>query len=340
MNTERLPVLENPDWSFYENTQRIKSVLFEPTTTERAIYELSAIWSDGKMRYETPLVQVRAILPIEEELDLISQTNNLSVNIQASVNGRIPFQINNQNYGLYYLQAESNQRRAYRHENHLAHEQAVELGLQKRRGHEIRPIPAGYSIHAIEFINNNAIDLFTGNGVSICLDHLANEIVRVHKRAFDYPHDPAQRTLQGARDIISNNPIVLALNPSGCVASVCYLERDNRFTFGNIALVEPTYFTDPKEEGKGLSSLLRQTVKMIVEIDRGYNGSPILVFNESIRHSSFPLCLENGFHLAGDLKTISGDLGEAYTAIGLANPNAGCMPLGLTYLGDPRIESK
>lgn len=339
MNTEREYMQENPGWSFYENTQRVKSVIFEPTTPADAVNELRDIWRAGSARYETPLVQVRAILPRTNESELISLTNELCPNIKATVNGRIPFQINNHEYGIYYLQADSTQRSAFKHRNHILHEQAVSLGMDKRRSHEVRPIPSGYSIHAVEFINGNAVDLLSGESLNITLDELSKEIIDVHERAFEYPHDPTQRTMDGAREILLNNPTVFALNPSGHVASVCYLERDSRFTFENIALIEPTYFTDPSEEGLGLSSLLRQTVRMLVEIDRGYDGSPMIIFNESIRHTSFPLCLENGFLLAGNLETISGNLGEAYTAIGLANPDVGYMPLGLTYLTDPRIDT-
>ncbi len=341
MNTERLPVEENPGRSFYENTQRVKSVFFEPISPEIAVRELSDIWYAGRTRYDTPLVQVRAVIPTCNESDLISQTNNLNPSVEAKVNGRIPFQIDNQEYGIYYLQADTSQRKAYTHKDQLAHDQAVKLGLDKRRNHEARPIPQGYSIHAVEFMNGYAVDLLSGVQLNISVDELSREIIGVHERAFNYPHDPAQRTIEGAREILLNNPTVFALNSTGHVASVCYLERDTRFRFGNIALIEPTYFTDPQEEGLGLSSLLRQTVRILVEIDRRYRGSPMIIFNESIRHSSFLLCLENGYHLAGtDNLSISGNLGEAYTAIGPANPDAGYMPLGLTYLTDPRIKSK
>ena len=64
---------------------------------------------------------------------------------------------------------------------------------------------------------------------------------------------------------------------------------------------------------------------------RNGRGDPMIVFNESIRHTSFPLCLENGCYLGGNL-------GDSYTAIGPANPDAGYMPMGLTYFIDPRID--
>lgn len=66
----------------------------------------------------------------------------------------------------------------------------------------------------------------------------------------------------------------------------------------------------------------------------------MIVFNESIRDSSFPLCLANDCRLAAtrDMR-ISGNLGDAYTAIGPANPERGYMPMGLTYYPDPRVEA-
>lgn len=334
---------EHPGWSFYDNTQRVKSVLFtEPSTVQASVTEAVRIWDVGKDFYPTPLVQVRAILPLAQEQPLLLQMKDLenclevADSARVSVAGKMALKVNGSEYGIYYLQIESANRKSYRDNRHMNHEDAVKIGLEKKKNHTPRPIPEGFSIQAIQFINGVAVDILAGKEVESSLEGLAQGIIGVHKLAFDYPHDPPQRTDEGAKEILLNNPNLVAMDPQGQVASVGYMEKDDRFTFGGIALVEPTYFTHPGEEyrKKGLSSHIRQATKRLVEMGSRisvYKGAPMIVFNESIRHTSFPLCLENDCYLGGNL-------GDSYTAIGPANPDAGYMPMGLTYFIDPRID--
>jgi hypothetical protein len=349
MNTERLPQGLNPDRNHHNETQRVKSVFFaEPITSLAATAELVDIWSASKKSYITPLAQVRAILPYHQEESLILKMRDLQDKIEGDavkvgIIGRIPFQLGNDVFGIYYLQIESKTRKTFSGEGYMAHSDAVVLGFNKRQNHRPAIIPDGFSIHAIGFAGHQPLDYLTGERLNFNLNQLSYEIAQVHSSTFEYAHDPAQRTVDGAREILQNNPTLIAVDRRGKIASVGYLERDPRFTFGNIALVEPTYFTLSEYRSLGLSSLLRQTAMRLVKMDRkvsAYNDSPMIIFNESIRHTSFPLCIANGYSLAGtqDL-TIPGDLGNAYTAIGKANPDAGYMPLGLTYATNPHLET-
>ena len=173
--------------------------------------------------------------------------------------------------------------------------------------------------------------------ISVSPIELAHKLVTVHRRAFASTHDPDQQDPYKVLEIISANPTIAAVSSTGDIAAVGLFQKDNRFTFAGIQLVEPTFFTDPTFEGKGLSTALRQ--ETVRQIGSGSFTDPTLIFGESIRGSSFGLCLANDFLLGGDGNTISGDLGDAYAKIGNASGgNIGLMPMGLTYLIDPRLK--
>lgn len=176
-------------------------------------------------------------------------------------------------------------------------------------------------------------------------EEITEEIIRVHSNAFAYAHDSSQRERGGILSIIEHNPTVVAYHKENReLAALGYLEKDDRFSFNNLNLVEPTYFTDPKYEKNGLSMHLRKATQRLLDMSNQidvYNNQPVIVFNESIRITSFPLALQSGCELGGEIDTsITGDLGDAYTYIGPANPQTGLMPLGVTYYIDPRIRSK
>lgn len=344
----------HPEWSFYPSTQRIKKVMFDvPVSAIDAVTETVNLWEVADKVYNSPLVQVRAIIPSSFQDNLLSLVDkfkcsgSLSSQAKFDVVGRIPFRSDNEDYGIYYIQLESETRKGYKDEKHIEHTQALQIALKKKEKHTVRLIPEGYKIHTIIFLDNQAIDVLTGEKLSFNQEELARQIIEVHKEAFkEDTHDPNQRSMEGALGIIRNNPTLVAIDNENSVCSVGYMEREDRFTFGNISLIEPTYFTHPTKDGLGLSSALRQITRRITSGQTEvpiYNNSPMIVFNESIRHTSFLLCIANGCELAGtnDL-SIPGNLGEAYTRIGPANPDLGrgYMPMGLTYFINPRIEVK
>lgn len=336
----------HPEWSLQDVTKRIKKVSFDsPTSPESALIETVELWKAAKSIYDQPLIQLRAILEQEHEAKLLSliAEGNKRLDKDTSnlrIAGRLLFKEGSKKYGIYYMQFESLNRPSYRDEKYLEHSKAVSAGFTKR-SKEKWALPDGYKIYALDF-SNGALDILTGEKLNLNPEDLAQKIADVHKLAFKFPHDPAQQTKEGVLDILMNNPTLVCFDQNGNVSSVGFMERDSRFTFSKSVLIEPTYFTHPAEGRKGLSSHLRQATKKLTErhhLVSGYNGNPMIVFNESIRHSSFVLCLENGCNLAGtDDLTINGDLGEAYTAIGPANPETGFMPMGLTYFISPSID--
>ena len=112
-------IKEHPGWSFYDNTQRVKSVLFtEPSMVEASVTEAVRIWDVGQNFYPTPLVQVRAILPLAQEQLLLSQMKNLETCLQSddsarvSVAGKMALKVDGFEYGIYYLQIESANRKS------------------------------------------------------------------------------------------------------------------------------------------------------------------------------------------------------------------------------------
>ncbi|MEN9327509.1 MAG: hypothetical protein RI947_317 [Candidatus Parcubacteria bacterium] len=340
-----------PEYSFYPETQRVKLARFDSVSSPiGAAEDAWGAWEAGKDTYATPLVQVRAVLPLADQDELAARVQELqdaaaAEGAHARIAGRIPLTLNDEAMGLYYVHIESADRPAYQAQS--AHTEAVQRGIEKKNRYVERALPPGFTTHAVEFARGGAFDILEGQELDINIDTLAEAIAGVHRLAFEYPHDPAQQTTEGARAILERNPVLIAVDHNRRqLASVAYLERDDRFTLGNIALVEPTYFTHPGEEYRrhGLSSHLRQATQALTRQSGNisvYNGSPMLVFNESIRDTSFPLAIANSSRLAAthDLR-IDGNLGDTYTAIGPANPDIGYMPMGLTYFPDPRIDMR
>lgn len=333
------------DVSEYHNTQRVKTVRFDrPYAPEEITGVLLDAWNIAGERYPTPLAQVRAIMPVSQEPVLLEQLAEVSQRVSDSnvaVVGRVPFKVNRRNYGLYYCHAES-PRPAF--PSSRSHEASIQYGLERRARRQEREFPSGFNLQVVEFANAVARNPLSGETTQLDMRNLAQQLVALHKICFAYPHDPSQQTEEGMMEILSNNPVAFITDPNNQIASAVLLERDDRFTFGNIALVEPTYFTHPGGEYRehGLSSFLRDTVQRLVQNSsaiESYRRDPILLFTESIRHISFHLCLETGFPLAGDGKVITGNLGN-YTLIGDANPDTGYMPMGLTYYRDPRLGGK
>lgn len=342
---------QHPDWSLQDTTKRIKKVEFEKqTSADLAILETLNLWEGARLIYNSPLVQLRVVLDMEEEgrllglADYLNSKNKIALKGGGNlrVNGRLPFANGSKNYGIYYIQAESQNRLGYIDTRHIGHNEAVQKGIQKRAEQNYKQeLPEGYVVRALDFTNGSK-DVLTNQEVCIDPERLAESISNIHKLAFQFPHDPAQQTKEGVLDILMNNPTLVCFDPYGKVVSVGFMERDSRFTFSDAVLVEPTYFTKPGESRKGLSSHIRQATRELVTrhgLVDAYKGKPMIVFNESIRHTSFVLCLENNCELAGteDLK-IDGNLGEAYTAIGPASPDKGFMPMGLTYYISPEIK--
>ncbi len=347
-----LGILQRSEWDVtdYENTQRLKGVRMNDISSPIHVGEETwRLWEQAGNHYETPQVQTRAIIPIDEEgllrrVQEELQEAALSTGGTARISGRIPFQIDEQAFGLYYVDIASGQRRAFRDTKWTEHNEAIRQGFDKRSRYETRAVPPGYNISALEIRDGKLRDILSGQWLEEDMEEIAAQVAGVHKLAFEYPHDPAQQTSEGALAIMMSNPTLVAFDIHRQVASVGYLEEDPRFTFAGIRLVEPTYFTHPGEQYRrhGLSSHLRQVTQQLVRHSynsQAYNGDPLIVFNESIRNTSFPLCIANGCRVAGTTDgSISGNLGEAYTAIGPANPEIGYMPMGLTYTVDPRIE--
>ena len=338
------------DVTQYENTQRLKGVQMKDISSPVHMGEETwRLWEQAQDQYETPQVQTRAIIPLDEEgllrrVQEELQEAAISTDGTACISGRIPFHIDDQSFGIYYFDIASGQRRAFRDAKWTEHKEAVRQGFDKRSRYEPRAVPPGYNISALEIVDGRLRDILSGQLLDVDMEDVAAQVAEVHRLAFEYPHDPAQQTPNGALAIMLSNPTLVAFDENRRVASVGYLEQDPRFTFAGIRLVEPTYFTHPGEQYRrhGLSSHLRQATQQLVRHSynsQAYNGDPLIVFNESIRNTSFPLCIANGCRVAGTHDgSISGNLGDAYTAIGPANPEIGYMPMGLTYTADPRIE--
>lgn len=328
----------------YPETHRVKKVLFsQEISATHAMTELERSCRWAGHLYQDPLVQVRFILPLSEEEQLLDTATAFhAFGNTARVNGRIPFQGRGREVALYYIQSESLDRPSYIPVSQTSHEEALEKG-RIIRNRSIPTLPEGFEIAVIEFINGHARDILHDQPYeNLCQEELAIQLALAHRDSFQYPHDFAQQTEEGVMEILNANPVIFAIDRNeNAIASVGYLEADPNFSYSDITLIEPTYFTRPRYEGKGLSSLLRKATQNLVNHSQDiirYNGAPLLVFNESVRTTSFPLSFGNGCELAGtaDLR-ISGNLGDAYTAIGPANPDVGFMPMGLTYFADPRI---
>ena len=328
------------DLTTQETTQRLKSVRLNSLTQPIQITDRSVqIWEQAQQMFDHPLVQVRGIIPVAEEDTLLDYAEELNGEVQeqnaeACVAGRIPFRINGEDLGIYYLQMASKNRPVYRNGNWLTHEEAVAQAAVKNQSRINRPLPPGFSVKVLEWSNGQSRDILTGYEEHHDMEEMAARLAAVHKLAFAYPHDPAQQTAAGVYDILKQNPVAIAFDPQHEVASVGYFERDERFTYGGINLVEPTYFTHPNKREHGLSSHLRMATERISRMTdtiHTWGRNPAIIFNESIRNSSFVLS-QQFCELAGNANgRITGNLGDAYTAIGPANPDIGYMPMGLTY---------
>lgn len=340
--------IDTSNTSYYDNTQRVKKVLFDrPYSAAEVLPTLLDTWALAEQEgYTLPLAQVRVIMPLSQEENLregmgFVQELLEDKNVATRIAGRIPFYRDGESYGIYYLQVENRNRPAF--PSKRSHNEAVAYGIERRGINRRKELPQGFSLHAIEFVHGSAHNLLgTNNQEDMTMEDLAQQLVSLHKAVFPYPHDPAQQTVEGVREILQNNPVAFITDSHGQVISAVLLERDDRFTFGGISLVEPTYFTHPADQYRqhGFSSHLRTSVQELARNSNAifqYGGSPIMIFNESIRDISFHLCIENGYFLAGDGTIITGDLGDAYTAIGRATPKTGFAPLGVTYYPDPRL---
>ena len=330
--------------SLQDSTQREKVVLFDrPYSVDEILSVFEDTMDSAYERYQMPLAQIRAILPTRDESVLFERMQEVQNHLpqdRVAVIGKIPFVLDGEEYGIYYCQAESRLRHSYNRGSEKSHEEEVSYGVNKR-SRRLQTLPEGFSLHVIEFINGEARSILrNGEILPISSTALSEQLAALDRKTFAYSHDPSQQNPEKVRDIIESNPTVVLFDGHGNVVSAGYLEQDSRFTFGNIALVEPTYFTNKNYAGKGFSSHVRRATQDLIRnshLVNSYGGNPILVFNESIRNSSFHISLENGCLLAGDGVTISGNLGDAYTYIGEANPTTGLMPMGLTYYRDPRL---
>lgn len=345
-NMESIRSIQGGRVSEYPATQRIKSAMWgHPVTSKTALREMQGIWTSASQRFDTPLAQVRCILPTSEQQNILEAMGKFHQNISrdnshASVVAKIPFVIEGEEYAIYYLQAESGDRPSYPLERGYTHEQAVDHGLS-RRGVKRSLLSEGFSLHAVEFVNTEGKDIFTQRPLPVSMTTLAEQLADVHRQSFAYPHDKAQQTSEGVQEILTHNPIMYITDPEGVIAAVGFLEQDTDFALGGGALIEPTYFTSPDERYRrhGLSSHLRQAVQQLAlqpESFTAYGERPLVIFNESVRETSFPLCLANGYHLSGDAQ-IPGNLGRAYVAIGPANPQTGFMSMGSTYFRSPQL---
>ena len=328
-----------------EPTQRVKGANFSRVTTvEETDHILNLLWQEAE-QFAQPLTQARVIMPLTEEEHLLEAVPKFNGTLRL-VNGRIPFSVDGQGLAIYYLQ-ESVDRKRYSFGEagkELTHQEAVERGYNKRLAFDPkRVIDDQFSIQVDDYSGEEGVNILTGDKSNLPKGQFIDQLIQVHKRAFAYPHDESQRQEAGIREILDNNPIITGYdNQNQIIASVGFWEADSKFDFGGIKLVEQTYFTDPNYEKNGLSIAMRKATQDLVINSKEiavYGKKPVIIFNESIRATSFPLCLQVGCDLGGSIEAgfISGDLGDAYTYIGPANPRTGLMPMGLTYFIDPRI---
>lgn len=322
--------------TIYYDSQRIKAVEFS------TLYKFNNLENDLNGRVnrsrnllESPLIQLRVLLDRSQECGLLTTTKVLNGSIDpdfsAQVVGRIPFNSDGRRLALYYIQAtdKSRQRFLFNDPNRdIGHDVAVQRGN--------RPLKTGgalnFDLEVVDYRRNRLIG--SDRNPSISESDAITQLQGLHAGAFETPHDAAQRSTDGIRDILHHNPVVLGLQ-GGNIIAAGYLERDIRFTFNNIALVEPTYFTDTTSQCNGLSSAIRQRVRQLLdtgELDSYYQSQGTIIFNESIRPTSFILSLRNGYPLAGCVNSpIEGNLGDKYSLIGQARGSNGYMPMGLTY---------
>ncbi len=340
-NIHEATIQEVP-WDLYiqETTQRIKSVCFDrPSAPDNIGLRSWEIWEEARREFSNPLVQVRAIMPMAQEGELLNYVAQIHEEVQrgdaeAWVPARIPL---DDNMAIYYAQIACNRRPSYQNGHSITHEEAVAQALEKGPTKR-RPLPEGFSTKVLEWPNchAHACDILTNNEEPLGMEEIARDIAELHRRTFKHPHDPEQQTVDGVCRILENNPVGLVLNPNGGVVSAAIWEQDKRLA--SLVFAEQTYLTDldPNYQGHGFSSDLRHATRRLTkESDKisVYGGRKVLPYVESITGTSFILSLRNGFQLAGTPNgRITGNLGKAYTAIGDAFwENGGLHSMGVTF---------
>lgn len=338
-------VIQKPPDGIYEqpSTERVKLLSGEaPIDSFTAWSTTLNMWSHAKViEMANPLVQHRCIVPLSDEHTLSKYQQDiqhqLGDDVRVWIPGGIPYRVNGDNFGLYYLHIADNERIQYQVQNdpsNMTHAEAVNRGMVGR-GKPSKQLPTNISVATVADIEGRLVQVCGNAPIDLDEGHLIDALRWAHESSFAYPHDPNQRTESGIRNILTHNPITFAYDRKmERVAGAAFLEKDCTFTHGGIALVEPTYFT-PSDYGRhGISSALRRAnMELCAQSIPGfYGGKPVIIFNESIRGSSFGISLANRCSLPGGaIGRFDGDLGNTYTYIGPANPKTGLMPMGLTY---------
>jgi hypothetical protein len=319
------------------STQRIKPVLFDQISNPSVLVDTAGeAWEYATKQLGHPLVQVRGVMQVALERELMKQVSEKG---PFNVVARIPFNYENEPVAIYYVQAQQENRPSYKFKEgykNISHEEALRRALEKAaRGFDA--LPDGYSIkRLIPDSDGNKMNAVNDGEFNVGVGELAKILVNTHKACFDYPHDVNQEDVNAVSETLRNNPLVVALDASENVAAVGYIEKDPRFTLDrNITLVEPTYWTVPEHRRGGLSHHLRLEAKRLYD-----EIGNIISFGESVRPTSFVLILASGYSLSGtsDL-SISGNLGNSYTAIGPANPASGYISMGASYYTSSNIRA-
>lgn len=277
-------------------------------------------------------VQLRCVIPLRQEDEIIRlNTRASSSDAESSIAGRIPFLHANEAFGLYYLHRASIQRPSIKIDSPIqTHQQALYAANKTRK---VRPLDQEFQTHVVQFNGSVAFDALTDRQIPFLdRESTVEQIQQLHRFSFDHPHDTSQRDQVGINKILDHNPVVLAAAASQ-IAAVGFIEQESQPMLGTVHLSEPTYFTHPEYRSRGLSYHLRQATKVWINTQPNH-----ICFAESVRYSSFPLSIGSGFRLAGTPDSaIQGNLGDAYTYIGPANPQTGYMPMGLSYFESPAI---
>src|SRR5215207_8127761 len=129
------------EWTAYDETERIKVVRFKSVSTVvDVLADLGRAWRRAVARYERPLVQVRAALPLPDEDRLLAAVSGAAPpGARAWVAGRIPFRADGEDVALYTVQVEAQGRPSYVTPDSVDHAAALSRGYAKRP--QIRPAP-------------------------------------------------------------------------------------------------------------------------------------------------------------------------------------------------------
>jgi len=334
--------------SIQESTHRVKGKRFDSVTRdpESLIKDVLSLWSVGTREFQNPLVQARHVCPIDQEaelLELVSERNAiLPSDSQVRVNGRIPFMDpdTDEHLAIYFTSIEDSSRAQFNSPNQVDHGTAIQTFMEKGLS-EPRPLPEGVEIRAIRELQDGEIYDYLSDEVLEEMDTetVARQLAELHTQSFAHAHDRSQTKPSGQSEILKENPVIVAIDTTtNEIVAAGLMEQDTDFNFG-ITLTEPTFYTARDYRRQGISTHLRKTMQHLIDMptyfNRGYQ--PTIIFNESIRGSSFIGSLRAGCKLSGDLQAtgdsngIDGNLGNAYTYIGPANPETGLMPMGLTH---------